>query len=154
MAKREKRSVGGPFMPHEREFVRSAYPQLGPSEIARKLGRSKSGVCGLIRRMRETGEIAPAESAGRSAPSLPKDRGEGLREEGGRQDTLGRLRRLRDLLGSMLADASPGHAARLAAEYRATVDEIARIEGEAGGSDGEDAVEGLVRALARRVGGA
>ena len=41
----------------EREFVRNAYPALGPAAIAKKLGRSRSGVCKLIKELKECGAI-------------------------------------------------------------------------------------------------
>ena len=42
-----KKPRGTPWSDDERRFVREAYPGLGPAAIARKLGRSRSGVCAL-----------------------------------------------------------------------------------------------------------
>ena len=71
--------------------------------------------------------------------------------EGGRQDTLGRLRWVRDLLQRQLLEAEPTQAARLAKEYRDTVEAIERMEGaEGGGAD--DGLDALAGAIARKLG--
>lgn len=137
---------GGRWTSDERQFVRNAYPALGPAAIARKLNRSRSGVCALIKRMKESGEIATAKStaAGADLSAPPADAPDGT------QDTLGRLRWVRDLLTRHLYDAEPPQAARLASEYRAVVDEIDRFERQGGGG-GDDAIERIADALARRA---
>lgn len=139
---------GGRWTSDERQFVRNAYPALGPVAIARKLNRSRSGVCALIKRMKESGEIATAKStaagAGGGLSAPPADAPDGT------QDTLGRLRWVRGLLTRHLYDAEPPQAARLASEYRAVVDEIDRLERQGGGG-GDDAIERIADALARRA---
>lgn len=129
--------------------MRNAYPALGPAAIARKLNRSRSGVCALIKRMKESGEIATGKStetsAGETVSAPPADAPDGT------QDTLGRLRWVRGLLERHLYDAEPSQAARLAAEYRNVIDEIGRLERREGGGD-DDAVERIAAALSGRAG--
>ena len=133
-----KKPRGTPWSDEERRFVREAYPGLGPAAIARKLGRSRSGVCALVARMKESGEI----SAAKSIPATAAD---------GRQDTLGRLRWVRSLLERQLYDAETTQAARLAKEYRETVEAIERMESaEGGGAD--DGLDALAGAIARKLG--
>ena len=134
MSTKSTKRRGGPWSDAEREFIRNAYPALGPAALARKLDRSKSGVCKLIARMKQTGEIADPESTRRPE----KVDGGGPPGDGpdGRQDTLGKLRWARSVLERELAEAAPSQAARIAKEYRDTVEAIARMEGESdGGTD-------------------
>ena len=73
------------------------------------------------------------------------------RPEDGRQDTLGRLRWVRSLLELQLYDAETTQAARLAKEYRETVEAIERMESaEGGGAD--DGLDALAGAIARKLG--
>ena len=130
--------------------MREAYPGLGPAAIARKLGRSRSGVCALVARMKESGEI----SAARSIPAtvaMAGPRTAPAPDEDGRQDTLGRLRWVRSLLERQLYEAETTQAARLAKEYRETVEAIERMESaEGGGTD--DGLDALAGAIARKLG--
>lgn len=147
MGSKPSKGRGGRFGPDEREFVKSVYPGMGPAEIAGKLGRSKSGVCKLIKQMKDDGEIRAPKPTKRSTECYAG----GFGDAGGPQDTIGRLRSLRSLLERSLHDADPGKVARIAAEYRAVIDEIARIEGqEAGCDDGFDALAEGFRAIARK----
>lgn len=139
----------GRFTQREREVVKNAYPGLGPAAIAQKLGRSKSGVCKLIREMKQTGEIARADSTKRSTEATVPCTADGSPE---RQDTLGRLRRLRGLLERQLYDAQPSQVGRLSAEYRATLDAIDRLESSDGGEE-DDVLDRLAGAILGRRGG-
>ena len=131
----------GRFTAREREIVRNAYPGLGPAALARKLGRSKSGVCKLI---------VEADSTERATEEPPP----GTLDEGsGTQDTLGRLRRLRDHLERQLYDAQPAQVRGISAEYRATLEAIDRIENTEGGDDGDDVLDRLAGALLGHRGG-
>ena len=47
MSTKSTKPRGKPWTADEREFVRNAYPALGPAAIAKKLKRSRSGVCAL-----------------------------------------------------------------------------------------------------------
>lgn len=148
MSTKSTKARAGRFTPKERAFVISTYPALGPAEIARKLGRSKSGVCKLISQLKETGEIATTESTRRPTEPPPAE----TSDADGPQDTLGRLRRLRSLLEVRLHEAEVPQVARIASEYRAVVDEIDRLEARDGGDRG-DALDDLARALAGKLGG-
>lgn len=149
MAKRSTKNKGTPWTAEERRFVRDAYPALGPAAIAERLGRSRSGVCGLVRRMKESGEIAAPESVREGVPGVaygpPPDCPDGS------QDTIGCLRWTRDRLARSLQESEPTQAARLAKEYRETVEAIGRMEAsEANGRD--DALDAIVRGIAERIG--
>ena len=140
------------FSAEDRAFVKNAYPALGPAVIAEKLGRSKSGVCKVIKEMKETGELPSDVRARESTKRSTPDVGNGLAFEaaGEPQDTLSRLKWVRDLLERQLRDSEPTSAARLAKEYRDTVEAIARMEAEDGG--GDDVVGDLAVLIARKLG--
>ena len=70
--------------------------------------------------------------------------------EDGRQDTLGRLRWVRSLLERQLYDAEPTTAARLAKEYRDTLEAIDRLEQDGGG--GDDLIGQFAGAIAAKLG--
>lgn len=134
----------------ELAFIRDAYPALGPAAIARKLGRSRSGVSYVIKRLKDEGVLESNQSTKqgpqkRDPEAPPRD------AEDGRQDTLGRLRWVRTLLERQLYDAEPTTAARLAKEYRDTVSAIEALEKE-GGGDGNDIIGQFADVLAQRLG--
>ena len=110
------------------------------------MNRSKSGVCKLIAEMKASGEIAPGGSTRDATVSAPPP------DEGGGQDTLGRLRWVRDLLETQLRDAVPAQASRLAKEYRVTLGEIDRLEAREAGDD--DPIDKLAGALSSVMRGA
>ena len=149
MSKLSEHKRGEPLTKAERDFIRDAYPALGPAAIARKLGRSRSGVCNVIAKMKESGVIESKQATTRPAcpdgPSAPPSDG-----PDGTQDTLGRLRWVRRVIERQLFDAEPTTAARLAKEYRETVEAISRLEQQQGG--GEDIVGQLADLIAKRVG--
>ncbi len=133
-SKQSKHKQGEPLTAQEIKFIQNAYPALGPAAIASKLGRSRSGVCYAIKRLKESGAVESKEATNTATQkpvpaSPPADSGDG------RQDTLGRLRWVRGLLERQLYDAEPTTAARLAKEYRDTIQEIDRLEREGGGEN-------------------
>ena len=140
------------FSAEDREFVRNVYPALGPAAIAEKLGRSKSGVCRVIKEMKETGELPSGEHVGESTKRPTPGSGNGLvfEADGEPQDTLSRLKWVRDLLERQLRDSEPTSAARLAKEYRDTVEAIGRMEAADGDSD--DVVGSFAALIAQKLG--
>ncbi len=134
LSKPSKHQSGDAFTADERAFVRDAYPALGPAAIARKLGRSRSGVCHIIKQMKESGAIESKESTSKAPPQPPAIAPPADGEDG-KQDTLGRLKWVRALLERQLYDAEPTTAARLAKEYRDTVGAIEKIEQAGGGEN-------------------
>ncbi len=149
MSTKSTGSRGKAWSAREREFVRNAYPALGPAAIAKKLNRSRSGVCKLIKEMKEAGAIESTEASRNGAPRAvpetpPHD------PEGGSQDTLGRLRWVRSILERQLYEAEPTTAARLAKEYRDTVEAIGRMEAADGGND--DVVGSFAALIAQKLG--
>lgn len=148
MSTKSTGSRGKAWSAREREFVRNAYPALGPAAIARKLGRSRSGVCNVIRRLKEEGalESKPETKQGppQAVPTSPP-----CDSPDGRQDTLGRLKWVRSIVEAQLYEAEGASAARLAKEYRDTLDAIERMEG---GNGDDDALGAFADALAKRLG--
>ncbi len=147
-SKQSKHRRGEPLTADERAFIRDAYPALGPAAIAKKLGRSRSGVCYVIKQLKEAGvlesELATNQTPPAGAPpSPPHD------SPDGRQDTLGRLKWVRSLIERQLWEAEGASAARLAKEYRDTLEAIERMEGD--GGDG-DALGAFADAIAKRLG--
>lgn len=149
MSTKSTGSRGKAWSAREREFVRNAYPALGPAAIAKKLNRSRSGVCKLIKEMKDAGAIesteAPRNGAPRAVPETPPHD-----SEGGSQDTLGRLRWVRSILERQLYEAEPTTAARLAKEYRDTVETIDRLEQAGGGEN--DLIGQFADAIAAKLG--
>lgn len=131
-----------PLSDTEKDFVAATWPTLPVAEIARRLGRGRTCINNYIRSsgLRERAGDAPRANA-------PDER----EPSAGRQDTLERLRELRELLRSSLVEAPTAMVASLSREYRATVDEIARLEEQDGG-DGDDVLDRLADALVRRTG--
>lgn len=107
------------FSDMELEYIRAVYPQVGPTEIARKLGRSKSAVKARIKQM----GLGGAQACNVDPEPRPNEG-----SEGAGQDTLGRLLELRGILRRQLADAPPNAVAAICREYRATMAEIERLE--------------------------
>lgn len=69
------------------------------------------------------------------------------RKEPPRQDTLARLRDLRDALEAQLAEAKPAYVGRIASEYRATVLEIEKMEGGGAGGDPSGSLASVIATL-------
>lgn len=100
----------------ELEYIRAVYPDLGPSEIARRLGRSLSAVKARIKQMGLTKE------EGHSFKVLRVDKSKEP------QDTYDRLVELRGILRRQLVDAPPSCIAALSKEYRAVLQDIDSFE--------------------------
>lgn len=71
-------------------------------------------------------------------------------EEAERQDTLKRLRDLRDYLKRQMDEAIPAYAGKLASEYRATVLEIDRLEAADGAGEESQLAQLIVSLKASR----
>ena len=98
----------------ELDYIRDVYPELGPSAIARNLGRSLSAVKVHIKKM---GLKSPASqiSVVRIEPNKQiKD--------------YDRLVELRDILHTRLTEATPSAIAAISKEYRAVLQDIEAIE--------------------------
>lgn len=124
----------------DRELVRAAWPGVSATKIAARIGFSKTAVINYLKReglwelREERGNFEPATLG-------PEDEG---------QDTLGRLRELRDSLKVALVDADARSLPAVAREYRACVDEIARLEADERGEDG-DPLADFARAVAGKL---
>lgn len=114
----------------ERQIIRALWPSYGVSDIARKLGRSRNTISKVIDQegLRDLAQEPAQGGPPGDAPTGPD--GDGATE---------RLRELRDVLRRALFEASPSAVAGIAREYRATVEAIARAEGD----DGDGASAGL-----------
>lgn len=117
----------------ELDYIRSVYPELGPSAIARNLGRSLSAVKS---RIKEMGLKKPDNqiSVVRFEPkSTIKD--------------YDRLVELRDILHQRLTEASPSAIAAISKEYRAVLQDIESLESK-NSSDQDNPLEQLAKKIA------
>lgn len=148
MATQDTEKRGKRFSEAEREFIRNSYQALSSRTMAKKLGRSRTGVDNVIRQMEEAGEIVPrvaTKTPAFQAPASPPADG-----PDGSQDTLGRLRWARGIIERQLYEADATTAARLAKEYRDTVETIDRLERQKEG--GDDAIGGIAALIAQKLG--
>lgn len=131
-----------PFTAEEKEYIETVFPQMGATEIAKKLGRSRAGV---------NNQIKALGLRARRTPCAPAPTGAPAREEGDGQDTLSLLRSLREVQWRALMDAEPRNLPSISAEYRATLAEIARLEGEdETGKEGGDPLDALIGIIGLR----
>lgn len=120
--------------PSERRDIVRMFPQLGVTETARRIGCSKSTVQRVW-----ASDGPPEDDAQRSGPESPGGAEPQTRAE--------RLVELRGILRAAMNDAPPQAVAGLAREYRATMDEIERMEG----GDGGDSVGRALDSIAERI---
>lgn len=104
------------FTPMEIDYVRAVYSQIGPTEVAKRLGRSKRAV------------INRAKSMGLTESGCSKDKQEQVQTPEP-NDRLRRLIEARETLRQALMGAPPAAVAGICREYRAVLDEIDRMEG-------------------------
>lgn len=118
----------------ELEYIRAVYPEIGPSEIARRLGRSLSAVKARIKQM------------GLKKPEKPftvlKIEPKGKDPQG----TYERLVELRGILQAQLVESPPNCIAALSKEYRAVLHDIDAFE-----KDGSEASDNPLEQLARKL---
>lgn len=124
----------------DKEFIAAAWPGVSATKIAARIGFSKTAVVNYLKR---SGLFERREELDNFEPAT-------LAPETDRQDTLGRLRELRDALKLALVDADARTIPAVAREYRATVEQISELEG--GGDDGAGAaLDALAKSIARRM---
>lgn len=116
----------------ERRAIVEMFPKLGVTETARRVGCSKSTV------QRVWASDAPPDAQAKRT---------GGEEAPQPETTVERLTELRGILRSALNDAPPHAVAGLAREYRATIEELDRLEG----GDGGDPVDGALDSIAARI---
>ena len=118
----------------ELEYIRSVYPELGPSAIARNLGRSLSAVKA---RIKEMGLKKPDAQI-----SVVKfDRNTTIKD-------YDRLVELRDILHQRLTEASPRcNCGQFSKEYRAVLQDIEALESK-NSSDQDNPLEQLAKKIA------
>lgn len=116
----------------ELKYIRSVYPELGPSAIARNLGRSLSAVKA---RIKEMGLKKPDAQI-----SVVKfDRNTTIKD-------YDRLVELRDILHQRLTEASPSAIAAISKEYRAVLKDIEALENKK-----DDAQDNPLDQLAKKI---
>lgn len=128
------------FKESEIEYIRAVYSEVGPTEVARVLGRSKSAVKARAKSM--------GISFGRDGKKIlqapkPEQAGGAINE---RQDTLARLYELRAVLRTNMAQAPPNAVAALSREYRACLEDIEKLES-ANDERGSDALAAIAAAV-------
>lgn len=124
----------------DKAFVAAAWPGVSATKIAARIGFSKTAVINYLKR---AGLWELRDEEGNFEPAT-------LRPEEDGQDTLGRLRELRDSLKVALVDADSRTIPALAREYRACVEEIARLEAEGRGKE-NDPVASIARIFASKL---
>lgn len=139
----EKKKQGEPFTAAELYMIKGLYGKVPNAEIARRLGRTRNGVCNAIDRMRKSGELY-ADKPERPPTKAPID---------GAAGTLGKLHVLESMLMEEMKVSEGPTLARLASEYRTTLLEIERRE-EAGpdGAGESDVLGKLADAFLSRAG--
>ncbi len=118
----------------ERDYVVANYSQLGATEVARRVGCSRSTAQRVW-----SSRGGPREVPHNSAPSAPA--------EAAGPSTLGRLVELRGMLRAAMNDAPAAAMAGLSREYRAVIEEIERMEG----GDRDDPTGKALDAIAERI---
>lgn len=119
----------------ELEYIRAVYPKLGPSEIARRLGRSLSAVKSRIKQM----GLKKTESPFTVISVKPNKE---------TQNTYERLLELREILQAQLIDAPSNCIAALSKEYRAVLKDIEAFEQDSQKKDQDDPLERIAKAIA------
>lgn len=119
------------FTEDELDFLRSSYPRLGPSETARRMGRSLSAV---KRNAKKLGLSAADRAPRKSALKRPGS-------------TVGQLEELRDSLREAMADAPPNAIASISRELRAVMRDLDEIEAREAGEE-SNPLEEIAKAIA------
>lgn len=120
--------------PSERRDIVDMFPQLGVTETARRIGCSKSTVQRVW-----AADGGSADDTQKSCPETPRPAAP--------TTTAERLIELRGILRAALNDAPPQAVAGLAREYRATMEEIDRMEV----GDDNDPMSASLDLIAERV---
>lgn len=130
------------FKESEIEYIRAVYSEVGPTEVARVLGRSKSAVKARAKAM----GISFGKAGNNFLQARSSDEDEPGKAE--RQDTLARLYELRAVLRQNMAQAPPNAIAALSREYRACLEDIEKLEAanDERGSDALAAIGAAVKA--------
>lgn len=133
------------YTQRELDFIRANWKKKSAREIASELGRSERGIYKKIRDMhlREQapdGGSPPMQSDAKiGAPMQSQGHGDVATLHRAPTTDRERLAGLRDLIWASLAEAGPADVARLAPEYRKTLEEMGRLdERDAGRGHGSD----------------
>lgn len=111
------------------DFIRGHHGRMSCREMAERLNVSKSTVNRHIAKLRDAGELDAAaleEARARTGAA----RAEAAAATGG--DRIPALRELRDMLRGELGQTGGASMARVASEYRKTLEELEALEREAG----------------------
>lgn len=104
------------FQQWEVDYIADSYPQISVAEIAKRLGRTPRGVRNVVNR-NKLKKVEVDEPL-----TVPMD------ETADPDESLVRLKELRDIQHRALMTADPRNIPALSAEYRATLEEIRAIE--------------------------
>jgi hypothetical protein len=123
------------YTQRELDYVRDNWGKVPVTKMAEHLGRSRSSVYKKAHDMRIGGEASPGtrppmESGGENRPPMDSDGAvSGRLSIGAATTDLDRLAGLRDLIWRALLGAEPSDIARLAPEYRKTIQEMIALDG-------------------------
>lgn len=119
------------YTQRELEYIRANWQSKPAREIASELGRSERGIYKKIRDMHlRDGSAPPMQSKAKNAAAIqPKRPTAAVRCIGAPETDHQRLAGLRDLIWDSMQGASPADVARLAPEYRKTIQEMIALDG-------------------------
>ena len=119
------------YTQRELDYIRDNWGRKTVGEMASELGRSERGVYKKIRDMHlRDGLAPPMQSKSKSAaPMQSKRPTAAVRCIGAPETDHQRLAGLRDLIWDSMRGASPADVARLAPEYRKTIQEMIALDG-------------------------
>lgn len=119
----------------ELDYIRDNWGRVPVAKMASKLGRSRSSVYKKAHDMRIGGKpsqdgASPMESRGEKCPSMDSVSAfPGRMSIGEDVSDHDRLAGLRDLIWNALLGAEPSDIAKLAPEYRKTIEEMIQLDG-------------------------
>lgn len=122
----------------ERKAIVAMFPQLGVTETARRAGCSKSTVQRVWSTDGPGGEDTQKTYPGALSARQP-------------ETTAERLTELRGILRAAINDAPPQAVAGLSREYRATIEELDRLEGGNGGDPVDSALDSIAARIAAKM---
>lgn len=122
----------------ERKAIVAMFPQLGVTETA-AAPDAPSRPCNASGR--------PTGRAGR----IPRKLTQARARRGQPETTAERLTELRGILRAALNDAPPQAVAGLSREYRATIEELDRLEGGNGGDPVDSALDSIAARIAAKM---
>ena len=122
----------------DKEFICRNYQRLGATELARKLGCNRSTVQRVYGSAKGDAKSPQIESHLTAKSGEP-------------QSQLDRLKEARDSLRLAMLDAPPQAVAGIVREYRATIEEIDKLEGGGRDDPAARALDAIAESIAAKL---